>query len=110
VSYIDAIIGEIRAFAGFFVPEGWMECDGRLLSIMQYTAAFSLLDTRYGGDGNVSFGVPDLRGRTPVGADAQHPLGTQFGSPIDESRPGGEIAFVPFRYIICIAGMYPMRP
>ena len=60
-------LGEIRPFAGTFAPRGWHFCDGSLLSIAQWSALFSLLGTTYGGDGQTTFGVPDLRGRTAVG-------------------------------------------
>lgn len=59
-------IGEIKLFAGNFNPRGWMFCNGALLSISQYTALFSLLGTNYGGNGQTTFGLPDLRGRVPV--------------------------------------------
>jgi microcystin-dependent protein len=64
----EPYIGEIRMFGGSFAPVGYMPCDGRLLSIDQYTALFSLLGTTYGGDGEVTFGLPDLRGRHSIGA------------------------------------------
>jgi microcystin-dependent protein len=87
-----------------------MECDGSLLHIDRFTAAFALLDNRFGGDRARTFAVPDLRGCTPVEADAQHPLGTQFGSAIDASATAGEIAYVPLRYLICLKGIFPSRP
>jgi microcystin-dependent protein len=62
----DPYIGEIRIFAGNFAPANWAFCNGQLLSIAQNTALFSILGTTYGGDGQATFGVPDLRGRGPV--------------------------------------------
>jgi len=62
----DAFIGQIMIFAGNFAPRNWAFCDGQLLSISQNTALFSILGTTYGGDGRVTFGLPDLRGRVPV--------------------------------------------
>ena len=59
-------IGEIRLFAGNYAPSGWHFCDGSLLSISDNETLFQLIGTTYGGDGQVSFAVPDLRGRTPV--------------------------------------------
>jgi len=53
-------------FAGNFAPRGWALCNGQLMSIAQNTALFSLLGTTYGGDGRVTFGLPDLRGRAPL--------------------------------------------
>jgi microcystin-dependent protein len=59
-------IGEIRMFGFGRTPSGWQACDGSLLPISQYDTLFSLLGTTYGGDGQSTFGVPDLRGRIPV--------------------------------------------
>lgn len=63
----EAMIAEIRIFAGNFAPRGWAFCDGSLLSIAQNTALFSLIGTTYGGNGTTNFALPDLRGRVPVG-------------------------------------------
>jgi microcystin-dependent protein len=59
-------VGEIRMFGGNFAPAGWAFCNGQLLAIAQYDALFSLIGTSYGGDGQSSFAVPDLRGRIPI--------------------------------------------
>jgi microcystin-dependent protein len=59
-------IGEIRMFAGNFAPDGWAFCAGQLLSIAQNDVLFSLIGTIYGGDGQSTFGLPDLQGRIPV--------------------------------------------
>lgn len=64
--YDMPFLGEIRMFAGDFEPWGWRFCDGRLLAIADYPDLFQLLGTTYGGDGQVEFGLPDLRGRAPV--------------------------------------------
>lgn len=64
----EPFIGEIIMFGGNFAPRGWALCDGQLLSIAQNTALFSILGTTYGGDGRVTFALPDLRGRVPVHA------------------------------------------
>ena len=63
----EGFIGEIRMFAGNFAPQGWAFCQGQLLSISQNTALFSILGTTYGGDGRVTFALPNLSGRVPVG-------------------------------------------
>jgi microcystin-dependent protein len=60
-------IGEIRLFAGNFAPRNWAFCDGQLLSIQGNTALFAVIGTTYGGDGQTTFALPDLRGRVPVG-------------------------------------------
>jgi len=65
-SYTIPVLGEIRLFAGSFAPAGWAFCQGQLLSISNNTALFSLLGTTYGGNGQTSFALPDLRGAVPV--------------------------------------------
>lgn len=64
----DPFIGEIKIVGFNFAPRGWAFCDGQLLNISQYTALFSILGTTYGGDGRVTFGLPDLKGRAPMHA------------------------------------------
>lgn len=59
-------VGEIRMFAGNFAPAGWMFCSGQLLPISENETLFQLIGTTYGGDGQSTFGLPDLRGRVPV--------------------------------------------
>lgn len=63
----DAYLGEIRLCGFTFAPRGWAFCDGSLLPINQNQALFALLGTFYGGDGRVTFALPDLRGRIPIG-------------------------------------------
>jgi len=63
---MDNFLGEIRLFAGNFPPQGWAFCDGALLSIAQNDALFALIGTTYGGDGQSTFALPDLRGRVPL--------------------------------------------
>jgi len=62
----DPFLAEIRIFAGNFAPTGWALCNGQLMSISQNTALFSLLGTTYGGDGRVTFGLPNLQGSAPM--------------------------------------------
>jgi microcystin-dependent protein len=59
-------VGEIRMFAGNFPPSGWMFCDGTTLPISENETLFQLIGTTYGGDGQSTFDLPDLRGRVPV--------------------------------------------
>ena len=59
-------VGEIRMFAGNFAPAGWMFCEGQLLPISEYETLFNLIGTTYGGDGQSTFQLPDLRGRLPL--------------------------------------------
>lgn len=65
---MEGYIAQIILFAGNFAPRGWAFCHGQILSIAQNTALFSLLGTTYGGNGSTTFALPDLRGRTPIGA------------------------------------------
>jgi microcystin-dependent protein len=59
-------VGEIRMFAGNFAPAGWMFCEGQLLPISENETLFQLIGTTYGGDGQSTFAMPDLRGRLPM--------------------------------------------
>ena len=59
-------VGQIMAFGGTFAPQGWALCDGSLLPISQYETLFSLIGTTYGGDGQNTFALPDLRSRVPL--------------------------------------------
>lgn len=62
----EPFLGEIIMFGGNFAPRGWALCDGQLLAISQNQALFAILGTTYGGDGRTTFGLPDLRGRSPL--------------------------------------------
>lgn len=63
---MEPFLGQIMLVGFNFVPRGWASCSGQLLSIAQNSALFSLLGTQYGGNGQTTFALPDLRGRTPV--------------------------------------------
>jgi len=63
----EAYLGDIKLTAITFTQRGWIACEGQLLPISQNQALFSLLGTTYGGDGRTTFGLPDLRGRVPIG-------------------------------------------
>lgn len=65
---MEPFIGQIMQFGGNFAPKGWAFCNGQLLPIATNTALFSILGTTYGGDGKVTFGLPDLRGRVAIHA------------------------------------------
>src|SRR6476660_2294099 len=62
----EPFIGEIKMFAGNFAPAGWAICAGQLMPIVESEALFNLIGTTYGGDGQETFGLPDLRGRLPL--------------------------------------------
>ena len=69
-------IGEIRMFGGNFPPSGWAFCNGQLLPISENDALFTLIGTTYGGDGQSTFALPDLRGRAPIHMGTGPGLGT----------------------------------
>lgn len=64
----NAYIGDISIFAGTYAPRSWAFCQGQLIAVTQYQALFSILGTNFGGDGRTNFGLPDLRGRSVIGA------------------------------------------
>jgi microcystin-dependent protein len=64
--FVDPYLATISIFAGNFAPRNWMFCQGQLLSIAEYSALYALIGTTYGGDGQVTFALPDLRGRVGV--------------------------------------------
>ena len=73
-------LGQIVSFAGTFVPGGWALCDGSLLQINQNQALFALLGTLYGGNGQTTFALPDLRDKTVIGTSIGVPVGTMVGA------------------------------
>ena len=81
---MEGTIGEIRQFAGNFAPRNWAFCQNQLMSISQNTALFSILGTTYGGNGQTTFAIPDLRGRVAAHSGqgpglASTPLGEVTG-------------------------------
>ena len=75
----DPYVGEIKMFGGNFAPVGWMFCDGSPLQISQYDVLFNLIGTTYGGDGQTTFNLPDLRGRLPIHKSGSFPIGMSSG-------------------------------
>ena len=73
-------VGEFRMFAGNFAPAGWAFCDGSLMSIAENEALFQLIGTTYGGDGQSTFALPDLRGRLPLHQGSGLSIGESGGS------------------------------
>lgn len=80
----EPFLGEIRSFSFTYAPTGWAVCAGQLLPINQNQALFALLGTAFGGDGVSTFGLPDLRGRTPV----------HVGNGVAQGQKAGEEAHV----------------
>src|SRR5215208_4854821 len=113
----DVYLGEIRMVAFNYAPDGWTSCDGRELAISDNTPLFELLGTTYGGDGEGTFGVPDLRGRVPLGIglgdDGSHyfPLGERGGSATAlQDAQGSQSPFVALNFILSLYGTPPSQP
>jgi microcystin-dependent protein len=75
----EPFLSEIRIMSFNFPPKGWAFCNGQLLPINQNQALFSLLGTTFGGNGQTTFALPDLRGRTPIHVGSGHTLGERAG-------------------------------
>jgi microcystin-dependent protein len=73
-------VGEIRLFGGNFAPLGWALCDGSVLPISENETLFNLIGTIYGGDGQSTFALPDLRGRVPIHIGHGHVQGELSGA------------------------------
>ena len=76
----EPFLSEIKVVSFNFPPKGWALCNGQLLPINQNQALFALLGTTYGGNGQVNFALPNLRGRVPIHFSAAHDLGEAAGS------------------------------
>lgn len=97
---MDNFLGEIRICAFPFAPEGWALCDGSLLQISQNAALYSLLGTKFGGDGSKTFGLPDLRGRTMLGQFGGYNIGTKGGA---ESVTLTKENMPPHNHLLCVS-------
>ena len=117
------MVGGIWEFAGDFAPGGTLECDGRLLNISDYELLFTKIGTTYGGNGETTFALPDLRGRTIIGSQTGTDLGIAVGEgemkigqdnlptnmggdgvPIDNQGPG-----LTLNFLIALQGIFPSR-
>lgn len=76
----EQFMGEIKMVSFSFAPKGWALCNGQILAIQQNQALFSLLGTTYGGNGQTTFALPDLRSRTPMHVGNGHVLGERAGT------------------------------
>src|ERR1700754_4979888 len=75
----EPFLSEIRIMSFVYAPKGWSLCNGQLLPINQNQALFSLLGTTYGGNGQTTFGLPDLRARVPIHMGQGHTRGERGG-------------------------------
>ena len=103
----ESYVGEIRMFGGDFAPVGWVLCNGQLLSISENEVLFNLIGTTYGGDGQTTFALPDLRGRAPIHRSADFVQGQQAalatGGLPDQNAP----PFLCVNFIIALWGIFP---
>lgn len=109
----DPLIGEVRAFAFDTKLKNWLDCDGETLKVGANPALFSVIFTDFGGDGQNTFKLPDLRGRTPLGnGDAVGVPAVKNGERGDGLAKGGDGRAVRlhFNLRICARGDYPDRP
>ncbi len=110
---MDAILGEVRLFAGDYAPEGWRICDGAVLNVADHEPLFSLIGKTYGGDGLTTFALPDLRGRVPIGAGdaaSRRAVGAKSGSALNVGASAAahkRMSRMALSYIIAIIGSYP---
>lgn len=134
---MEPFVGQIMLTALAYAPQGWVFCDGAKLSISEddNQALFALINNMYGGDGYTTFCVPDLRGAIPIGMNYSaapfYQLGAKGGSATYMPSPLGTTAnsgstsltyaageipqanlppFIGLSYIICVLGLYPVRP
>lgn len=75
----EPFVGELKPMSFDFAPKGWAQCNGQLLQVNQFQGLFRLIGKTYGGDGQSTFGLPDLRSRAPIGFDPGYPMGSKIG-------------------------------
>jgi len=80
---MDSFIGTIQLFPYSYAPKGWMRCEGQLMKITEYSALYSLLGTRFGGDGTTTFGLPNMKGKEPV-PDVSYCIATEGIYPVKQ--------------------------
>jgi microcystin-dependent protein len=83
----EPFLGELRLMSFDLVPKGWARCDGQQLPINQNQALFALLGTMYGGNGQTTFALPDLRGRVPLHVGGGFAQGQSFGEEVHTLQP-----------------------
>ena len=78
---MEPFLGEIRVFPYWYTPQGWLQCNGQILTISQYQALYALLGTRFGGNGTTNFALPNMQGRSAICTDfaTTYPVGATGG-------------------------------
>ena len=105
---MNAFVGMIMPWAGCYVPQGWMACDGAMLPQVQFPALYAVIGNSYGGSpAGCTFAVPDFRGRVPIGAGNIRSPGTIATLPVGEGT--AQLATLAINYIICYEGEFPLR-
>jgi microcystin-dependent protein len=108
---MEAFIGTIMPWAGNYVPQGWLACDGATYSFMQqsqFQALYAVIGNTYGGSpAEQTFAVPDLRGRVPMGAGNALRPGTV--TTLSVGTGTDQLPALAVNYIICYNGLFPMR-
>ncbi len=108
----EPFLGSIALFSGNFAPKGWALCHGQLLPINQNQALFAILGTTYGGNGQTTFALPDLRNRTLVGTGDEGVANRQLGEKNDyPAAASGENVLREgiTNYIIALQGIFPSQ-
>lgn len=101
---MQGTVGEIRLFAGNYEPVNWKFCDGSTIQIQANALLFSVIGSRFGGDGRTDFALPDLRNAAPVAPQNQNSLGDKKTLSGAESDTGNRIYTLELNYIICVNG------
>lgn len=110
---MDEYIGTIKLFAFNFVPKDWAACNGQTISIKSNMALFALIGTTYGGDGLITFTLPDLRNCVPIGIGQRpgYANNINLGSTESKSSHGSSnFTTMGMNYCICIHGIFPPGP
>ena len=106
---MEPFLGQLALYPWSNIPTGWAPCQGQLLQISQNQALYALLGTTFGGDGKTTFGLPDLRGRTPIMSNNQFPLGTKAGEEFHQLT-GQEVAPHTHLLMATTSGAQPTPP
>lgn len=104
----DALMGEIAPFPTPTLPDGWLPCDGRLITIRDNPALFAIIGTMYGGNGETTFALPNLSGRAPIGAAWDYKVGQTVETPATGTKVEKEKVAAAV-YAIGVRGIFPSR-